>query len=82
MYPVVSTTQGGLVPLWKAPLRPTTAVSYTHLDVYKRQVLEKATGTCAPTQLAELQDKPVLHTDVVDIDGMASFVEQAAGGLK
>lgn len=46
------------------------------------QVLEKATGTCAPTQLAELQDKPVLHTDVVDIDGMASFVEQAAGGLK
>ncbi len=46
------------------------------------QVLEKATGTCAPTQLAALQDKPVLHTDVVDIDGMASFVEQAAGGLK
>lgn len=46
------------------------------------QVLEKATGTCSPTQLAELQDKPVLHTDVVDIDGMASFVEQAAGGLK
>lgn len=46
------------------------------------QVLEKATGTCAPAQLAELQDKPVLHTDVVDIDGMASFVEQAAGGLK
>lgn len=46
------------------------------------QVLEKATGTCAPARLAELQDKPVLHTDVVDIDGMASFVEQAAGGLK
>lgn len=46
------------------------------------QVLEKATGTCAPAQLAELQDKPVLHADVVDIDGMASFVEQAAGGLK
>lgn len=46
------------------------------------QVLEKVTGTCAPAQLAELQDKPVLHTDVVDIDGMASFVEQAAGGLK
>ena len=46
------------------------------------RVLEKATGTCAPTQLAELQNKPVLHTDVVDIDGMASFVEQAAGGLK
>ena len=46
------------------------------------QVLEKATGTCAPTQLAELQDKPVLHTGVVDIDGMTSFVEQAAGGLK
>lgn len=46
------------------------------------QVLEKATGTCAPTQLAELQDKPVLHADVVNIDEMASFVEQAAGGLK
>lgn len=46
------------------------------------QALEKATGTCAPAQLAELQDKPVLHADVVDIDGMVSFVEQAAGGLK
>lgn len=51
-------------------------------DFVCMQVLEKATGTCAPAQLAELQDKPVLHADVVDIDGMASFVEQAAGGLK
>lgn len=46
------------------------------------QVLEKATGACVPAQLAELRDKPVLHADVVDIDGMASFVERTAGGLR
>ena len=45
------------------------------------KVLEKATGTCAPAQLAELQEKPVLHTDVVDIDGMGAFVEDAAAKL-
>ena len=46
------------------------------------EVLEKATGTVAPEQLATLQNKPVLHSDVVDIDGMAAFVERAVGGLK
>lgn len=45
------------------------------------EVLSKATGTAAPAQLAELRDKPVLHTDVVDIDGMAAFVESAAASL-
>lgn len=45
------------------------------------EVLSKATGTVAPAQLAELRDKPVLHTDVVDIDGMAEFVERAAASL-
>ena len=44
-------------------------------------VLAKATGTVAPTQLATLEDKPVLHTDVVDVDEMASFVEHAATSL-
>ena len=44
-------------------------------------VLEKATGTVAPTQLSELQQKPVLHDAVVDIDGMGGFVEQAAAKL-
>ena len=44
-------------------------------------VLEKATGTVAPTQLSELQQKPVLHDAVVDIDGMGGFVEQAASKL-
>lgn len=42
------------------------------------KVLEKATGTVAPAQLSELQQKPVLHDAVVDIDGMGGFVEQAA----
>ncbi len=41
-------------------------------------VLAEATGTTAPEQLATLQDKPVLHTDVVDIDEMGAYVEQAA----
>ena len=45
------------------------------------KVLEKATGTCAPAQLAALQGKAVLHTDVVDIDGMGAFVERAAEKL-
>ena len=44
-------------------------------------VLEKATGTVAPAQLSELQQKPVLHDAVVDIDGMGGFVEQAASKL-
>ena len=45
------------------------------------KVLEKATGTVAPAQLSELQQKPVLHDAVVDIDGMSGFVEQAAAKL-
>ncbi len=45
------------------------------------QVLEKATGTCAPTQLSELREKPVLHDAVVDIDGMGAFVEAASAKL-
>ena len=40
--------------------------------------LAEATGTTPPAQLAALQEAPVLHSDVVDIDGMAGFVEQAA----
>lgn len=45
------------------------------------KVLEKATGTVAPAQLSGLQQKPVLHDAVVDIDGMGGFVEQAAAKL-
>lgn len=45
------------------------------------KVLEKATGTVAPAQLSELQQKPVLHDAVVDIDGIGGFVEQAAAKL-
>ena len=44
-------------------------------------VLEKATSTVSPKQLAELQDKPVRFTDVVDVDGMGAYVEAAAEGL-
>lgn len=45
------------------------------------EVLSKATGTTAPEQLANLQDKPVLHTDVVDVEDMGTYVEQAAAKL-
>ncbi len=45
------------------------------------EVLAKATGTTPPPQLASLQQAPVLHTDVVDIDGMGVFVEHAARNL-
>lgn len=41
-------------------------------------VLAEATGTTPPAQLASLHEATVLHSDVVDIDGMADFVEQAA----
>ena len=44
-------------------------------------VLERATGTCAPAQLAELQEKPVLHDAVVGVDDMGAFVEAAAAKL-
>ena len=44
-------------------------------------VLAKATDTTAPEQLSTLQDKPVLHTDVVDIDDMPTYVENAATAL-
>lgn len=45
------------------------------------EVLSEATGTTAPAQLAELRSKPVLHEGIVDIDGMAAFVEQATSKL-
>lgn len=41
------------------------------------EVLAKATGTTPPVQLATLQQAAVLHDDVVDVDGMASYVEHA-----
>ena len=44
-------------------------------------LLAKATNTTAPEQLANLQDKPVLHTDVVDVDSMSAYVENAARTL-
>lgn len=44
-------------------------------------VLAKATDTTAPEQLSTLQDKPVLHTDVVDVDDMPTYVENAATAL-
>ena len=45
------------------------------------EVLAEATGTVPPAQLAELRHKPELHHDVVDVEGMSAFVEQAAGRL-
>ena len=42
------------------------------------RVLEQATNTVAPTQLAELESKPVRFEDVCDVNEMASYVESAA----
>ena len=42
------------------------------------RVLEQATNTVAPAQLAELESKPVLFEDVCDVNEMASYVESAA----
>ena len=42
------------------------------------EALAEATGTVPPAQLAALDDAPVLHGDVVDIEGMAGYVERAA----
>ena len=40
-------------------------------------VLERLTGTTAPTQLSGLRAEPVLHEDVCDRERMAAFVESA-----
>ena len=47
-------------------------------DFEAMRVLEQATNTVAPAQLAELESKPVRFEDVCDVDEMASYVEQAA----
>ena len=47
-------------------------------DFEAMRVLEQATNTVAPTQLAELESKPVRFEDVCDVDEMASYVESAA----
>ena len=39
--------------------------------------LQELTGEPAPAQLSGLREAPVLHPDVVDQDGMATFVEDA-----
>ena len=47
-------------------------------DFEAMRVLEQATNTVAPSQLAELESKPVRFEDVCDVDEMASYVESAA----
>ena len=47
-------------------------------DFKAMRVLEQATNTVAPTQLAELESKPVRFEDVCDVDEMAGYVESAA----
>ena len=47
-------------------------------DFEAMRVLEQATNTVAPTQLAELESKPVRFEDVCNVDEMASYVESAA----
>ncbi len=45
------------------------------------KVLEEQTGTVAPAQLAELEEKPVRFADVVDVPDMGSYVESAAARM-
>ncbi len=45
------------------------------------KVLEEQTGTVAPAQLSELEEKPVRFTDVVDVPDMGSYVESAAARM-
>ena len=47
-------------------------------DFEAMRVLEQATNTVAPVQLAELESKPVRFEDVCDVADMANYVEQAA----
>ena len=47
-------------------------------DFEAMRVLEQATNTVAPTQLAELESKPVRFEGVCDVADMANYVEQAA----
>ena len=47
-------------------------------DFEAMRVLEQATNTVAPAQLAELESKPVRFEDVCDVADMANYVEQAA----
>ena len=47
-------------------------------DFEAMRVLEQATNTVAPTQLAELESKPVRFEDVCNVDEMANYVESAA----
>ena len=50
-------------------------------DFAAMDVLSAATGTTAPAQLAELQQKPVRFADVVDVDAMGGFVEASAARM-
>ena len=47
-------------------------------DFEAMRVLEQATGTTAPAQLAELEQKPIRFTDVCDVADMGAYVEAAA----
>jgi len=47
-------------------------------DFEAMRVLEQATNTVAPVQLAELESKPVRFEDVCDVADMANYVESAA----
>ena len=47
-------------------------------DFAAMKVLEEATGTVAPEQLASLETKPVRFTDVCNVADMPNYVEAAA----
>ncbi len=47
-------------------------------DFEAMRMLEAYSSTVAPVQLSELEQEPVRFEDVVDVEGMGSYVEQAA----
>ena len=61
------------------PLTPRVLLSGTDFECM--DVLAKATGTTAPAALRGLETADVRFDNVVEIDGMEGFVEQAAKAL-
>ena len=59
------------------------AVSYTHLDVYKRQeqidALAAVSGVKVPEAIEEIRTAPVRHHTVAEVGGMEAAVKKILG---
>ena len=73
----------GTEPVWPNALRPFArfnAVSYTHLDVYKRQALACVLWRRDPTQLL-LLDEPTNHLDLASTQAIESALAAFPGAM-